>query len=194
MSRNEDGERRVSAEQRRIFRTARIAFVEIGRIAGMDPHVSTLLREWDLAAHSPLQFSNWSEAGLEALMLARMPVVVGAVEGTGQVAWLANPEVLLAAQCHWPSDKRIPVLALDHRITQQTRLQAACGGLFATNSNALSQQLTAGTLFRLWQQLISAGLNPIAGTGKMSFVRATACDPRRLPAVRPPRVIDEASS
>lgn len=194
MSRNAEGERRVSVEQRRISRTARIAFVEIGRIAGMDPYVSALLRDWDIAAQTPLQFSNWSEDGLEALMLARMPVVVGAVEGTGQLAWLANPEVLLAAQCHWPSDKRIAVVALDHRITQKTRLQAACGGLFAANSNALNLQLPAGTLFRLWQHLISAGLNPIQGTGKMSFVHATACNPRKVPAVRPPRGIAEATS
>lgn len=194
MSRNAKGERRVSAEQRRIFRTARIAFVEIGRIAGMDPYVGALLRDWDIAAHSPLQFSNWSEAGLEALMLARMPVVVGAVEGTGQLAWLANPDILLAAQCHWPGDKRIAVVALDHRITQQTRLQAASGGLFAANSNALNQQIPAGTLFRLWQNLISAGLNPTSGTGKMSFVHATACDPRKLPAVRPSRGTTEATS
>ena len=194
MSRNEDGERRVSVEQRRIFRTARIAFVEIGRIAGMDPYVGALLRDWDITAHSPLTFSNWSDAGLEALMLARMPVVVGAVEGNGQLAWLANPDIVLAAQCHWPSDRRIAVVALDHRITQQTRLQAAVGGLFAANSNTLNQKLPAATLFRLWQNLISAGLNPISGIGKMGFVHATACDPRKLPAVRPPRDTTEATS
>jgi hypothetical protein len=57
MSRNEAGERRVSVEQQRIFRTAQLAYVEIGRIAGMDPGAgqwSELKAQWsELKASAP---------------------------------------------------------------------------------------------------------------------------------------------
>jgi len=193
MSRNAAGERRVSIEQQRIFRTAQLAYVEIGRIAGMDPGSGRLMREWDIAMPGLLQFEDWTMEGLSALMLVRLPVVVGCVEGSGPLAWLANPEVLLAAQCHWPRDHRIPVIALAHQVTERTRIQAAGAGLFATSAAALSPQLPAPTAFRLWHELIKVELNPLRGTNKMAFVRVTGCDPRKLPAARLPQNSDEAA-
>ncbi len=82
MSRNAAGERRVSIEQQRIFRTAQLAYVEVGRIAGMDPGAGRLMREWDIAMPGLLQFEDWTMEGLSALMLVRLPVVVGCVEGS----------------------------------------------------------------------------------------------------------------
>lgn len=194
MSRNADGERRVSAEQTRLFRTARLEYVRIGRITGMDPHASALLREWDLAAPGLLQIRDWSKDGLLAMALVRPAVVVGCVEGDGPLGWVANPEVLLAAQGHLAADTLFPVICLAHQITQRTRIHAAGAGLFAACSAALNAQLPAATTFRLWQALIKAELNPLSSTNKMAFVRVTGCDPRKLPSARQPKEAEGAAA
>lgn len=192
MSRNADGARRVSIEQKRIFRTARLEYVEIGRIEGMDPAASTLMREWDIATTGLIQLDDWSEEGLHALMLVRPPVVVGCVEGTGPLGWVANAEVLLAAQSQWPRDSRIPVIVLAHQITERTRTQVAGAGLFAACTPALNPKLPPTTVFRLWQKLIKVQLNPLANTNKMALVRVLGCNTRDLPAARKPRDTDGA--
>jgi len=184
VSRNEDGDRRVSIEQRRIFRTARLEFVAIGRIAGMDPAAGELMRDWDIAAQGLMQLSDWSEEGLHALMLVRPLVVVGCAEGKGPLNWLANADILLAAQNQWPKETRVPVLILAPQITPTTRIQAVGAGVFAACAPSIHRALPPGDLFRLWQALIRAKLNPLSSSNKMTLVRATGCDPRKLPAVR----------
>lgn len=184
MSRNADGERRVSVEQRRIFRTARLEFVPIGRIAGMEPAAAELLREWDLAPTGLLQCQDWTESGLHALMLIRPVVVVGSADGAGALHWLANGEVLLAIQGRWPRDTRIPAVVLAHQITPQTRLQAVGAGILATCAPSLGRHLPPQALYRLWLRLVEAKLNPLATTSKMAFARVMGCDSRRLPAAR----------
>ncbi len=176
--------RRSSAEERRIFRTARLDFVEIGRIAGMDPAAAALLREWDLAPNGLLQYGDWEEAGLEAVMLARPLIVVGCADGKGTLHWLANGEVLLAVQGRWPKDKQIPALVLAHQITSKTRLQAVGAGIFAASAPSLGGHLPPEALYRLWSHLRAANLNPLTCTNKMGFARAMGCDSRRLPAAR----------
>jgi hypothetical protein len=185
MSRNAEGERRVSVEQRRTFRTARLEFVQIGRIAGMDAAAAELLREWDLAPNGLLQFQDWTEAGLHALMLVRPLIVVGCAEGAGALHWLANGEVLLAVQGRWPKDARIPALVLAHQITPQTRLQAVGAGILAVCAPSLGRHLPPETLYKLWLRLMEAKLNMLTATNKMGFARVMGCDSRRLPAARP---------
>jgi hypothetical protein len=184
MSRNQDGTRRVSEEQTRFFRTARLAHVRIGRIKGIDQTTAELMRELDAAADGAIQFNDWSEEGLKALLLVRPPVVVGNVGGTADLHWVANPETLLAAQNHWPDDKVITVIALAYQISAKTRLQAVSASLFAACAPALSQQLHPATINRIWQALIKAEVNPLATTQKMNLVRVLGCDPRKLPAAR----------
>ena len=58
--------------------------------AGMDPGAAELLQEWDLAPTGLLQFQDWTEAGLHALMLVRPLVVVGCADGSGALHWLAT--------------------------------------------------------------------------------------------------------
>lgn len=190
MSRNADGERRVSAEQRRIFRSARLEFVPIGRVAGMEPAAAEVLREWDLAPTGLIQCQDWTEAGLHALMLVRPLVVVGSTDGAGALHWLANGEVLLAMQGRWPNDTKIPALVLAHQITHQTRLQAVGAGILAACAPSLGRHLAPETLYRIWLRLLGAKLNPLTASGKMGFARTMGCDSRRLPAGRP----DEATS
>lgn len=184
MSRNAEGERRVSIEQRRIFRTARLEFVPIGRIGGMDPAAAELLKGWDLAPTGLLRFQDWTEAGLHALMLVRPLIVVGCADGAGALHWLANGEVLLAVQGRWPKDTRIPALVLAHQITPQTRLQAVVAGILAVCAPALGRHLGPETLYRIWLRLLDAKLNPLTATNKMAFARVMGCDSRRLPAAR----------
>jgi len=184
MSRNKDGTRRVSAEQERFFRTARLAHVRIGRIKGIDQTTAELMRELDAAADGAIQFNDWSEEGLTALLLVRPPLVVGNVDGTADLHWVANPETLLAAQNHWPDDKVITVMALASQVSAKTRFLAVSASLFAACAPALSQQLHPATINRIWQALIKAGVNPLATTQKMNLVRVLGCDPRKLPAAR----------
>jgi hypothetical protein len=184
MSEGKKTERRGSVEERRIFRTARLEFVPIGRIAGMDPAAAELLRDWDLAPTGLLRFQDWTEAGLHALMLVRPLIVVGCANGAGALHWLANGEVLLAVQGRWPRDTRIPALVLAHQITPQTRLQAVGAGILAVCAPSLGRHLGPETLYRIWLRLLSAKLNPLAAINKMSFARVMGCDSRRLPAAR----------
>lgn len=177
-------QRRDSVEERRIFRTARLEFVPIGRIAGMEPVAAELLREWDLAPSGLLRSEDWTEAGLHALMLVRPVIVVGCADGAGALHWLANGEVLLAIQGRWPRDTRIPAVVLAHQITPQTRLQAVGAGIIATCAPSLGRHLLPETLYRLWLRLVEAKLNPLASTSKMGFARVMGCDSRRLPAAR----------
>lgn len=142
------------------------------------------MRELDAAAEGAIQFNDWSEEGLEALLLIRPPVVVGNVNGTADLHWVANPETLLAAQNHWSAETLITVIALAHQISAKTRFQAISASLFAACAPALSQPLPPATINRIWHALIEAGVNPLATTQKMNLVRVLGCDPRKLPAVR----------
>jgi hypothetical protein len=184
MSEDKKTERRGSVEERRIFRTARLEFVPIGRIAGMDPAAAELLRDWDLAPTGLLRFQDWTEAGLHALMLVRPLIVVGCADGAGALHWLANGEVLLAVQGRWPRDTRIPALVLAQQITRQTRIQAAGAGILAVCAPSLGRHLPPETLHKLWLHLVEAKLNPLTATCKMGFARSLGCDSRRLPAAR----------
>ena len=119
MSRNDESERRGSVEERRIFRTARLEFVPIGRVAGMEPEAAKLMQDWDLVPNGLLRLEDWTEAGLHALMLVRPLIVVGCADGAGPLHWLANSEILLAVQGQWPKDTRIPALVLAHQISER---------------------------------------------------------------------------
>lgn len=185
MSDDKKSERRGSVEERRIFRTARLEFVPIGRIAGMDPGAAELLQDWDLAPNGLLQYQDWTEAGLHALMLVRPLIVVGCADGAGALHWLANGEVLLAVQGRWPKDTRIPALVLAHQITPQTRLQAVGAGILAVCAPALGRHLPPETLYKLWLRLMEAKLATLTATNKMGFARVMGYDSRRLPAARP---------
>ena len=46
--------------------------------------------------------------------MCRPPVLVGNADGKATLGWLANAEVLLAAQQQWPTSKRIPAIVLAH--------------------------------------------------------------------------------
>ena len=142
------------------------------------------MRELDAAADGAIQFNDWSEEGLTALLLVRPPVVVGNVDGTADLHWVANPETLLAAQNHWPDSKLITVIALAYQVSAKTRFQAVSASLFAACAPALSQQLHPATINRIWLALIKAEVNPLATTQKMNLVRVLGCDPRKLPAAR----------
>jgi len=184
MSKTPDGKRRSSTEERRVFRSARLEFVELDRFSGMDPVVAELMREVDIASPRLLSFPDWSEQGLEALMLARLPVAVGNEAGHADLNWLANPQVLVTAQRQWPGHKSIPTLVLAHQTSERTRRLVAGGGLFAECAPPLYRSLGPAALYRLWQALIEHDLNPLASRLKMNLVRATCCDPHKLPAVR----------
>jgi len=142
------------------------------------------MRALDAAAEGAIQFRDWSDEGLKALLLVRPPVVVGNVDGTTDLHWVANPETLLAAQNHWPANTLITVIALAYQISAKTRFQAISASLFAACAPALSQQLHPATIERVWQALIKADVNPLSTTQKMNLVRVLGCDPRKLPAVR----------
>ena len=174
--------RRSSTEERRIFRTARLEYVEIGRIMGMDAAAAALYRHTDIAPKRLIDFQLWSQQGLEALMLCRPPVLIGPTGGTGQLGWLANAEVLLAAQQHWKPDTRIPAIVLAHQVTTRTREIAAGGGLFASSAPVLTSPVSPSALYRTWLEMTRAGINHLATSGKMNFAHATGCDSRRLPA------------
>lgn len=184
MSEDKKTERRGSIEERRIFRTARLEFVPISRIAGMDPAAADLLQEWDLAPTGLLQFQDWTEAGLHALMLVRPLIVVGCADGAGALHWLANGEVLQAVQGRWPNHTLIPALVLAHQITPKTRLQAVGAGALAVCAPSLGRHLPPDTLYSIWLRLMQAELNPLTTTNKMGFARVMGCDSRRLPAAR----------
>ena len=194
MARADNSIRRSSVEERRVFRTARLEYIEIQRITGMDSAAAELYREADIATARPLRFDDWSEAGLEALMLSRLPVVCGNAEGRADLGWLANAEVLLAAQQHWPATKRVPALVLSHLVSRRTRQLAAGGGLFAASAPALGQTMTPGALHRALQTLIAHDVNPLATALKMNLVRVCNCDPRKLPSVRSNRGEPEQSA
>lgn len=187
MQSTEKPTRRSSAEERRVFRTARLEFVEIGRITGMDAAAAKFLRNADIAPARLLRFDDWSKLGLEALMLSRLPVVVGPADGKGPLEWLANPEILLAAKQHWPASTLIPVIVLAHQVAERTRHIAAAGWMFAASTPALSAATSPAAMHRLWLSTIETDINPLASELKMNLVRAIDCDPRKLPAVRPPR-------
>jgi hypothetical protein len=142
------------------------------------------MRELDTAAEGAIQFRDWSEEGLKALLLVRPPVVVGDVDGPSDLHWVANPDTLLAAQNHWSANTLITVIALAYQISARTRFQAISAGLFAACAPALSQPLPPATIERVWQALIKADVNPLATTQKMNLVRVLGCDPRKLPAAR----------
>ena len=184
MTRKDESTRRSSVEERRVFRTAHIEYVQIGRVTRMDAAAADLLHRVDLAPPRILNVHDWSRMGLEALMLCHLPVVVGSAHGTREMGWLANPALLLAAQQHWPSDTLIPVVVLAHQVAERTRKLVAGGGLFAASAPALAQPTSPSGLHRVWTAMIEAGLNPLATTSKMNLVRAAGCDPRKLPGVR----------
>lgn len=169
MTANSMRPRRKSTEEKRIFRTARIEYVEISRITGMDPIAAEFFRHADVTPMKLLNFADWSQLGLEALMLARMPVVIGPASGQGPLGWLANPAVLLAAQMHWPADTLIPVVMLAHQVTKRTRRLIAGGGLFAASSPALSSSLTPSAMHRVLSTMIDEGINPLATSKKMNL-------------------------
>lgn len=185
MTRKDNSFRRSSQEERRVFRTARFEYIELGRITGADPAAEEFFQASDLVSARLLRFDDWSEVGLETLLLCRPPILVGNADGKGDVGWLANAEVLLAAQQQWPASKRIPAIVLAHEVSQRTRRQAAAGGLFAACTPSLSEPMAAITLFRAWQTAIELDLNPLATQLKMNLVRACNCDPRKLPPARP---------
>jgi hypothetical protein len=182
---NEKLPRRSSTEERRVFRTARLEFVKIGRITGMDAAAAQLLRTADIAPARLLRFDDWSTPGLEALMLSRLPVVVGPASGHGPLGWLANPEIMLAAKQHWSADTLIPAIVLAHQVAERTRHMATGGWMFAASTPALSAAASPAAMHRLWNAMIQTGINPLASELKMNLVRAIECDPRKLPAVRP---------
>lgn len=184
MTRKDNSFRRSSQEERRVFRTARLEYVELGRITGADPAAEEFFQASDLASARLLRFDDWSEVGIETLLLCRPPVLVGNADGKADLGWLANAEVLLAAQQQWPASKRIPAVVLAHQVSQRTRRQAAAGGLFACCTPSLSESMAAIALFRAWQTAIELDLNPLATALKMNLVRACNCDPRKLPPAR----------
>lgn len=187
MSKDSKGQRRTSIEQRRVFRTASFHLVRIGQVAGMDPEARVLWREWDVAAREALLYSDWSTLGLEGFMLVRPLVLVGNPD-TDHLHWLANPEVLLAMQGRTPDDTLIPAICLAHQVTQRTRLMASGAGLIAGCVAPLSRPLADPDIYRVWQALVAADANPMAGAAtKMSLVRALRCDPRKLPSPKAAR-------
>jgi len=114
MTRKDNSFRRSSQEERRVYRTARLEYVELGRIKGADPAAEEFFQASDLASARLLRFHDWSEVGLETLLMCRPPVLVGNADGKATLGWLANAEVLLAAQQQWPTSKRIPAIVLAH--------------------------------------------------------------------------------
>lgn len=151
----------------------------------MDAAAAEFLRTADVTPANLLKFEDWSEAGLHSLMLTRLPVVVGSADGSGHLAWLANPEVLLAAKQHWPASTRIPALLLAHQVTERTRRIVAAGWMFAASTPSLSAATSPAAMYRVWRSTIDAEINPLASSLKMNFVRATGCDSRKLPPARP---------
>ena len=186
MSKDSTGQRRTSVEQRRVFRTASFRLIRIGQVAGMDPEARALLKEWDVAAREALLHSDWSSIGLEAIALVRPLVVVGNPD-TGNLHWLANPELLLAMQGQCQDDTLIPALCLAHQVTQRTRLMASGAGLIAGCVMALSRPLADAEIYRVWQALLAADANPLSSATKMSLVRTLRCDSRKLPSLKAPR-------
>lgn len=156
----------------------------------MDPAAAQFLRDADIAPARLLRFDDWSETGLNALMLSRLPVVVGPIDGTGALGWLANPELLLAARHHWPANALIPAIVLAHQVTERTRCVATAGWMFATSTPALSAATSAPAMHELWRATIERGINPLATEKKMNFVRATGCHSAKLPPARPQHGLD----
>lgn len=190
MQTNEKPSRRSSAEEKRIFRSARFEYIEIGRITGLDAATAEFLRAADVTPANLIKLEDWSETGLSSLMLTRLPVVVGSADGSGPLAWLANPEVLLAAKQHWPASTRIPALLLAHQVTERTRRIVAAGWMFAASTPSLSAATSPAAMYQLWRSTIEHCINPLASSLKMNFVRATGCDSRKLPPARPQHGLD----
>ncbi len=151
----------------------------------MDPAAAQFLQTADVTPANILKFEDWSETGLDSLMVSRLPVVVGSADGTGPLAWLANPEVLLAAKQRWPASTRIPALLLAHQVTERTRRIVVAGWMFAASTPCLSAATSPAAMYHLWRSTIDNGINPLASALKMNFVRATGCDSRKLPPARP---------
>lgn len=184
MSRKPDGTRRSSEEERRILRTARLEFVELRRIAGMDPVAAEFMRDIDFAHDRLLNVVEWTEPAIDILALTMPSIVVGNVDGHAALAWLANPHLLLAMQAQWPGDRLIPVIVLAHQISDRTKRLVTGTSLMGTTALIQSQPIRPDRLHDVWQALCLQGSNPLTAAGKMAFVHAMRCDPRKLPAAR----------
>lgn len=154
-------------------------------MGGINAAAAQFLQNVDIAPGEILRFSDWSSVGLEALMMARLPVVSGNASGTGPLSWLANPELVVAAQQHWPPNTLIPAIVLPHQIAERTCHIATVGWMFAASAPPLSRAISSAAMHRLWLATIEAGINPLSTENKMNLVRTIKCDPRKLPAARP---------
>ena len=184
MARDKEGNRRSSQEERRVYRTAESQYVELGRIVGIDPDAASFLRGIDVAPARQLRFGDWSEQGLEVLLLTQPPILVGYAPGHADLTCVANWSVLAAAQQHWPPDRLIHAIVLAHQVSPRTRRSIAGGSLVAAGALAHIQALSDPAFHRVWTQLIDEKLNPLATDKKMNLVRVLGCDSRKLPAVR----------
>ena len=184
MARDEDGNRRSSQKERRVFRTAQSQYVQLGRIVGIDPAAASFLRGIDVAPARQLRFGEWSEQGLEVLLLTQPPILVGYGPGHADLTCVANWSVLAAAQQHWPPDRLIHAVVLAYQVSPRTRRSISGGSLVAAGALANIQALSEPAFHRVWTQLIEEKLNPLATDQKMNLVRVLGCNSRKLPPVR----------
>ena len=184
MSRNKDGSRRSSEEERRILRTARLEYVELSRIAGVDPVAAEFMGSIDFAMDRLVNLADWQESAIDVLALTMPPIVVGNVDGHARLAWLANPHLLLALQARRPGDTRIPMIVLAHQISARTKCLIAGTSLLGATAMVQSQPVRPDRLYDVCQALCRLGINPLTSTRKMTFVHAMRCDSRKVPAGR----------
>jgi len=151
--------------------------VDLRAVCGVDPDVSALLLDLDIAPDAPIDIDAWSSEGLQALLQIHPPILRPRTllkSGEPKDYWaISNLGMLYSLQRMRTPPKAIPAQVARRRLFRQEKIKLFSAELLGMPALFRTRPNLQDRLFALFQKLPARGIKLSVGEDALAFRRAT---------------------